>query len=453
MKTIYLTVADTVDRELSVSDANFGFAGENNIVTIIVNQPVTLNKYNRQIDFSFNCGNKAYKPYVDITGRSFKLPEELAIEGTHQMQIVYTNDYGEEKARTSQVSFRILPSIEASEELIVQGSYDGTSSGNIWRPDSDWWDIETMVNTAVLEWNNEIVPNIRFGYLVSDSNSTINLASGYEYYLSDGTHYDVDSSVITHAWDISKDKECSDGCKTRAVIVCGTSRDAAISHRAYALDGADSMYIYLGDCNLTGLTCNGTTQLLNANRTLQAIEISDRTTSEPDILDKYALRCCHSLEKIVLPKGLTILPEYAFYQDYALKEAILPDIEALEAYAFWSCTSLAAITLPKSLSSVKAAFNCCALKNVIINTAAELDSAVLQGCAALINVSIPNGYTGSLNISYSIMLSISSIENIIGNYADMTGKTAPVLTAGSTNLAKLSDETKAKAANKNITLA
>lgn len=68
-------------------------------------------------------------------------------------------------------------------------------------------------------------------------------------------------------------------------------------------------------------------------------------------------------------------------------------------------------------------------------------------------------FGGLLNVktSYSLIscnkLSYDSLLNVLNGLADLTGSTSQKLTLGTTNLAKLTDEEKAIATNKNWTLA
>lgn len=81
-------------------------------------------------------------------------------------------------------------------------------------------------------------------------------------------------------------------------------------------------------------------------------------------------------------------------------------------------------------------------KNDFYNTTNMVDFQVEEGFHSL-----------RLDISTSTLFSRETLVNILNNYADMTGKSTVKLTLGSENLAKLTDEDKLIATNKNITLA
>jgi len=72
--------------------------------------------------------------------------------------------------------------------------------------------------------------------------------------------------------------------------------------------------------------------------------------------------------------------------------------------------------------------------------------------AKLKNVIVEKGFHSNLDIHYSTAFTREILLNIINNYADLSNKTSVSLVIGETNLAKLTDEDKLIAANKNITL-
>lgn len=123
MKTITLNVSDTSSRILTVSDTMFGYEGENNVTVLNIVQPEMLDGYSRRIEFKLIQYGAVYKKlFIPFDGDSFKLTNDLTLKGTHSVQLVYTNDAGEEIARTSQAGFKIGASIDGSKES-AGGSY------------------------------------------------------------------------------------------------------------------------------------------------------------------------------------------------------------------------------------------------------------------------------------------------------------------------------------------
>lgn len=327
-----------------------------------------------------------------------------------------------------------------------------------WQPHPDWWDIRTMVDTGIVPWLDESLANVRYSFIVPDSNATTTLPSGYQYYLSDGSYYDGTAQIV-HTWDRTKDKNCEDGYKTRAVIVCGSSRNVTISHRAFGYDGVDSLYIYLGDCYLVSLITAGVSTATYINRVIQAVECNENTDAASEPFGSYAMYGNTALQKVMVPKGAFYTGINAFRYCNALQSITLPStIRTLRANAFNSCYSLITVTLPVdiSFSAGDATFsnNLC-IQSVVLVGNANVVPGIFGYCYNLQSVLVPADYNNHLSLdgTNSIRLSISAMENIIYNYADRTDQTALTFTIGTTNLAKLSDETKAIAASKNITLA
>ena len=79
-------------------------------------------------------------------------------------------------------------------------------------------------------------------------------------------------------------------------------------------------------------------------------------------------------------------------------------------------------------------------------------SQPFAGCTALTEVILGSDFNASLNISAGSYTSDVMVA-MFNNLKDLTGATAKTLTLGSTNLAKLTDEQKAIATNKNWNLA
>lgn len=155
-----------------------------------------------------------------------------------------------------------------------------------------------------------------------------------------------------------------------------------------------------------------------------------------------------------LPDSLKTIGNYAFYNcanlkmvDFAQVEeigenvfrnsgitaAVLPEtLNKIGLYAFTGCTALASVYIPASCTSV--AWNAFAQDT------------------ALLDLRVGVGFAADMTITYvgNNKLTAETINAIIANYADNSGKT---LTIGSTYLAKLSDNDKAVATAKGLTLA
>ena len=100
---------------------------------------------------------------------------------------------------------------------------------------------------------------------------------------------------------------------------------------------------------------------------------------------------------------------------------------------FLGCTSLKTIELTSFISSYNMFSNCQALENLTVTGTITVNDS-------------------NLDLSSSPLLTVDSLMSVINALADNTGKTTYTVTLGSTNLAKLTDEQKQIAINKNYTL-
>lgn len=79
-------------------------------------------------------------------------------------------------------------------------------------------------------------------------------------------------------------------------------------------------------------------------------------------------------------------------------------------------------------------------------------TALLVGCSNLVNLTINGELRAELYLNYINKLTVDSLMSVINALVDLTGENSKTLTLGATNLAKLSDEQKAVATNKNWVL-
>ena len=126
--------------------------------------------------------------------------------------------------------------------------------------------------------------------------------------------------------------------------------------------------------------------------------------------------------------------------------------------AFSSCTSLTAIPQwnTSKVTNMNDTFRLC--KNLI--SIPQLDTSnvtsmgsTFYGCSSLTDLGGFLNLSVNLNLSSCPNLTVDSLMNVINNLKDLTGSTSRTLTLGKTNLAKLSDDQKVVATDKNWVLA
>lgn len=149
-----------------------------------------------------------------------------------------------------------------------------------------------------------------------------------------------------------------------------------------------------------------------------------------ETLGESAIRYIPTLHTIIFKgNNLKYIGNYCFMANVNLTELILPEgVETIENCAV-GYSNVERLHLPASCISI--------------------NSRAFEKSSRLTNVTVGVGFNCDLNISWGTFTT-DIINAIIANYADNSGKT---LTVGSDNLAKLSDNDKAVATAKGLTLA
>ena len=138
-------------------------------------------------------------------------------------------------------------------------------------------------------------------------------------------------------------------------------------------------------------------------------------------------------------------------------ELVIPnDVTSIGFNAFAQCPSLISVTIPNNAKSIGGyAFNSCVnlTKVTILSTETICTSTTFLNCTSLTDVTLVEEFNGTgLNLSWS-PLTVDCMTNMFNALAELTGQTAKTLKLGATNLAKLTDEQKQIATNKNWNLA
>ena len=139
-------------------------------------------------------------------------------------------------------------------------------------------------------------------------------------------------------------------------------------------------------------------------------------------------------------KGLNTSNGTSFYNmfKYCSKLTTIPPLDTSKGTSlssmFSGCSKLKTLELTSFISSSNMFSSCTALENLTVTG----------------TITVNNNY---LNLSYSPKLTVDSLMSVINALSDNTGGTTYTVTLGSTNLAKLTDEQKQIAIDKNYTLA
>ena len=127
---------------------------------------------------------------------------------------------------------------------------------------------------------------------------------------------------------------------------------------------------------------------------------------------------CENLEKVNLPKGLTVLPYATFCKAYKLKEVEIPDtVTIFGGYCFQNCDGLRTINIPENVNSIERgafykasniaelnvpegvtklpmnfASHCTELKKVTLPEGiTEIKKSAFSNCDKLVDINLPEG--------------------------------------------------------------
>ena len=174
--------------------------------------------------------------------------------------------------------------------------------------------------------------------------------------------------------------------------------------------------------------------------------------------DLYESVLTGEVTEFVVPENWTKIRDSMFNSCVNLTNVVIPNaIKTIGYSAFANCTSLTTVTFPNSITRMGIyMFNdCTSLTTVTIpNSVRYMGGYIFNNCSRLTNVTLGNNFNcDNLDLSVSTKYSVDTLVAMLTALADRTGQTAYTLTIGATNLAKLSDDQRAIATDKNWTLA
>ena len=173
----------------------------------------------------------------------------------------------------------------------------------------------------------------------------------------------------------------------------------------------------------------------NNNTYYSKIETIEFISCEIEIMPTIIFGGLTYLNSIVLSNSLKEIPDRAFWGCSNIKEIFIPDdVQKINGDVFYGCESLRTINIP--------------------NTILTVAPTAFKTCSNLEFVSLADDFNANnLNLSVSTKYSHDTILSWLNALADRTGLTAYTLTIGATNLAKLTEDEKKIATDKNWNLA
>lgn len=378
---------------------------------------------------------------------------------------------------------------------IESGGGTTSPSTDDWKAELDWWDIETILENDTEDYKQKVICLLTDEL---DDKATKNYVIGGEKYkLSDGQVIEKKATAnmdISTLFDVTKDKTCSKGYKTRYIIYYSNASNMNITlpnnvvytifsnvkfnNSPFASKNFMQAIKFINNTEFIGIsmskfysgcsilqkiptidTSNKTnfSNMFNGCKLLQKIPQID-TSSGTDF--SYMFSNCSILQQIPqINTGNGTNFSNMFDSCKLLEE--MPQIDTSSGTNFSSMFKECGLF--KQIKQIDTSngtdfsymfYGCTSLKKVPkMNTKKGIKFiAMFSMISSLIEVKEINNITENLNISSSY-LNHKTLIMLLNALVDLTGQTSKNFYIGSTNLAKLTDEEKAIATEKNWTLA
>ena len=274
-----------------------------------------------------------------------------------------------------------------------------------WTRPSDWCDIDTALSEA--EDRDGLHP--AYILLLADwdvstdfaaTTSTKNLR-GDGFLTSDGAWYLASSGNCVHTWDTTKDVPCSEGYKTRWVMVYTAS--ATISSQIIIGKDMPCLEALFGAITIGSdkLIFGSSTGSSYANTMIQSIRYTAQTV-QSTISAGYFAASCVKLKNVSMPALKTINGGNTFSYCPSLTSVSMPALTTISGngYTFSYCSSLTSVSMPalKTINGGNTFSYCPSLTSVSIPALTTISSeSTFSGCSSLTSVSMPalTSITGS----------------------------------------------------------
>ena len=131
----------------------------------------------------------------------------------------------------------------------------------------------------------------------------------------------------------------------------------------------------------------------------------------------------HWLKKLVMPKNLTKIPRYTFYQGYYITEAVMPEkLQNVGEYAFYDCPRMKA-TLPEGLKTIEryAFYDCDSLRLPLPETLTTIGEYAFQYNDGFKSLVIPQNVTSIGNYAFQNCSKLETAELSVNQYSLAAG--------------------------------
>jgi len=111
--------------------------------------------------------------------------------------------------------------------------------------------------------------------------------------------------------------------------------------------------------------------------------------------NSYIIEQMRGVINVIIPEGVTHLPDYAFTDSYSLKSVVLPEsLEYIGYVAFSNCINLKEVTIPSKVKFLSGFAGCINLERVVFEEDSQLEivnQGSFYGCESLREIEIPSG--------------------------------------------------------------
>ena len=330
-------------------------------------------------------------------------------------------------------------------DKIQQIKETGETTRN-WQPEADWFDIEKILEEDTQNYAMKIICLLTDE--LDDKAVTNTVKGGEKYKLSDGQIIEQSTSLdITNLFDISKDKVCSKGYKTRYIIYYSNASTMNIT--------LPNNVIYT---IFSGVKFNSSP--FSDRRFLQSIKFINNCKFTNTSMHYFLLNCS-SLQQISELDTSNVTDMSSMFSGCCSLQQI-PSIDTRNVTdmsgMFSGCYCLqqiASIDTSNVTNMNTMFFNCYNLRQIFDLNMGNIASAnnTFSGTFSVFQIKNITQINSSISFSALSKLNHKTLLRILNALVDLTDTSSLKLTLGNTNLAKLTEEEKAIAINKNWTLA
>ena len=140
------------------------------------------------------------------------------------------------------------------------------------------------------------------------------------------------------------------------------------------------------------------------------------------IIGDDAFYACNSLTSVTIPDSVTTIGDYAFYSCDSLASITIPgSVTTIGNSTFRHCDSLTSVTIPDSVTTIgdSAFFSCDSLTSVTIpDSVTTIGDDAFNYCESLTSVTIPNSVTTIGDDAFSNCESLTNLTVFRGSYAE-----------------------------------